>query len=557
MTACGSGSTNNSTTKAAANKQILVTTVPTAGTQDIATMDPALATDLPSGDSLEPVFTGLVSLNDAGSVQAQMASSWDVSADKLTYTFHLKPNLKFSDGTPLTATDVAYSINRALDPATQSPTAPYYLRYIKDATTFNSGKIKTLIGDSLIVVNDSTLEIKLSQPISFFLYTLTYPCSFVVEKSLITKYGNQWINHLDQGGGDGPFKVVKWTHNVGITYVPNPDYYGPQPQLKELEETFYGSADATSSDYLAGKVDDATVPLADYASYSKRPDFYKSLLLQLNSYAMNFNMPPFNNIDIRKAIDLAINKQQITSKIWYNSMLPTNHMIPQGMIGYNPNLKGPDGTTSVTGNPTMAKQLLQEGMKQEGWTSVKQIPSITLTTVDSGIQAQKEESAVIQQDIQDVLGIHINIETVTFDTWLSNTGKGSANPYQFYWYAWIADYGYPEDWTSLLFEPGASNNNMNYGQNHSSDAAAQQAVQKEMTQADTTSNQTQALAMYDDIEQKLVNDVTLIPMEQAFLTVLRKPCVQGVQPNPMEQTPPDDWAKVYISTASCANVSIS
>src|SRR5579884_1862051 len=120
LAACGGGNTG-STTKAAANQQIYVRAL--TGFSDVKTMDPPMETDLYSTQAIMCVFTGLVTLNDKLEVVDQLAASHTVSPDGLTYTFTLKPNLKFSDGTPLTSADVVYSINRALDPATKSPLA--------------------------------------------------------------------------------------------------------------------------------------------------------------------------------------------------------------------------------------------------------------------------------------------------------------------------------------------------------------------------------------------------------------------------------------------------
>ena len=153
------------------------------------------------------VFTGLVELDANGNVVPYLAQSWTESADHLTYTFHLRPNLKFSDGTPLTSADVAYSIDRALQPATKSGTGPYYLRYIKDASALAAGKIKTIIGDSIKTPDASTVAITAAAPIPFFLDALTYPCSYVLEKSLVDKYGSPgFTDHLEEGGGDGPLQ---------------------------------------------------------------------------------------------------------------------------------------------------------------------------------------------------------------------------------------------------------------------------------------------------------------------------------------------------------------
>ena len=100
------------------------------GVSDIKTFDPALSTDVNSIEAIDLVFTGLVQFDDNLKIQPQLASSYDLASDGLKWTFHLRPNLKFSDGTPLTSADVVYSINRALLPATKSVVGPVYLALI-------------------------------------------------------------------------------------------------------------------------------------------------------------------------------------------------------------------------------------------------------------------------------------------------------------------------------------------------------------------------------------------------------------------------------------------
>jgi ABC-type transport system substrate-binding protein len=197
ITACGSGSTTSTQKNlaaASADKQIL--RQPVEG-GDFDSLDPAL-TSSGLGDPYNLIFTGLVGLQDDGTVADQLAASHMVSSDGLTYTFTLRPNLKFSDGTSLTATDVAYSINRTLLPATQS-NVRVYLSLIKDFDKITSGKIPTLVGDSLIVKDDRTISLILSKRAAYFLGALSYSTAYVVEKKLIEKYGNTWTDHLEEG----------------------------------------------------------------------------------------------------------------------------------------------------------------------------------------------------------------------------------------------------------------------------------------------------------------------------------------------------------------------
>ncbi len=184
--ACGSTpQASSGVTKAPASQQIFRFPLPVA---DISTFDPALASDLYSGQSIDMIFTGLVQLNDQLQIQGQLASSWTTSSDGLTWTFHLRPNLKFSDGSTLTAPDVIYSINRSVEPATASPVGPYYLALLKDINLLTSNKIKTLIGDSLLAPDNSTVVIKISKPAAYFLDALSYPTSYAVEPSLISAH---------------------------------------------------------------------------------------------------------------------------------------------------------------------------------------------------------------------------------------------------------------------------------------------------------------------------------------------------------------------------------
>lgn len=551
LAACGgtSGPTPNAHTPLPQNKQVYYSGLE-AGVADIKTFDPALSTDAFSIYAIDDVFTGLVQLNDQLQVEPQLASSYHISSDGTTYTFTLRSNLKFSDGTPLTSQDVVYSINRALDPATASPTGPYYLHYIKDSTKLGvKGGVSTLIGDSLIAPNPTTVEIITDKPYSFFLDALTYSCSYVVEPSLVQKYGKNWTDHLTEGGGDGPWKVKQYQHNKQIVLVPNPTYYGPHPKLSELVYQFYQNAPTVYQAYLANQVDDTYVPTQYYQQDKTRPDFHQVPVLQINYYSMNYLKKPFDNIDIRQAFELAINKDLIVKSVWSGSFIATNHIVPAGMPGYNPNLTGPDGVKGTSGDPSLAKQLFQKGLQEEGYSSVSQLPQITLTYSSGGDQATKNEVAALQQMWQSVLGVSVKTNDIDFNTLTGDETEDAQNPLMFFsGPAWIADYPDPQDWTSLQFCNGCAQNGMNYGQNHSTDAAEQQQVQQELAQADVAPLGNARLQMYEKAEQQLVNDVAWLPMEQAVALGLRKPCVQGVVDNAEGLTPPNDWGNIYLST---------
>lgn len=550
LVACG---TNNGAgnQKATADKQVYI--FPEDGVSDIATFDPGLSTDLPSIQAIDMVFTGLVQLDDKATVRPQLAASWDLAADGLTWTFHLRPNLKFSDGTPLTSTDVAYSIDRALQPAEHSVVGPTYLALIKDSDLLVSGKIKTIINDSLLTPDANTIVIKTNKKAAYFLDALTYSTSYVLEKKLVDQYGKNFTDHLTEGGGDGPFKVAEYTHNKQIIFVPNPNYYGPQPQLSKVIMPFYKDLETLYKAYQVGQVDTTgalSIPSTHFQqAKTLTTEFHQVPQLYINYYTMNYLVKPFDNIHIRQAFDLAIDKSLVVHTVWKDSVIATNHIVPQGMPGYNAALTNPAGTQSTSGDTTKAKALLAQGLQEEGWSSVSQMPAIKLT-YETGVPDIANEVAVLAQMWQNVLGVTVQTEAIDFDKLLTESEAALNNPHglQFWGIAWIADYPDAQDWTTLQFDKGAPYNQANYGQNHSTDATQQQTTQQQLEAADVNPDPTSRLAAYNQAEQQLVNDVAWLPMEQVTVNVLLKPYVKGVIFNAQGLVPPDDWGAVYIAT---------
>src|SRR5215470_15858931 len=203
-----------------------------------AVLDPPLLTWALDAQNAFALRSGLVTFDSSLTrVIPDAASGWDVGGEGAkkgtVYTFHLRTDLHFSDGTPLTADDFAYSIDRALDPhlCDKGAAATYaangqcspgyvpaltYLAHIIGANARAAGTLSTIIGHGdpkkgLNVVDPLTLEIHLDAPIAYFIQTLTYPASFPVEKKLITRYPNgTWVQHLDEGGTNGPWKVASY-----------------------------------------------------------------------------------------------------------------------------------------------------------------------------------------------------------------------------------------------------------------------------------------------------------------------------------------------------------
>jgi oligopeptide transport system substrate-binding protein len=549
---CGSSTpTTTQATKAPASKQVLIW--PIEGVSDIATLDPALSEDVYSGQAISMVFNGLVLYNDKAQIVPDLAQSYSLSADGLTWTFHLRPGLKFSDGSALTSDDVVYSINRALDPATKSGFAASELAPIKDVSLFESGKIKTLIGDSLLAPDPQTVEIVTSVKAAYLLSSLTASVGDVLEKSFVQKYGNSFTSHLvGGGGGAGPFTISAYKSGQDIEFVPNSYFYGAKPQLAKVIFPFYKVTDTGYKAYQAGQIDETIVPTADLSQAKALPNgqFRQNPSLSIEWFTMNYLVKPFNDIKIRQAFALALNKNQIAQFIWKGTVIPTNHIIPEGNIAYNPNLTAPGGVKGTGGDPTLAKQLFNEGLQEEGLTRAT-LPPIVFQVSSGGDQDLSNTYTTAQQMWQNTLGISVKIDDLDFNKLVTDiTGTiGNANVMALS-VGWSGTPD-PYDWTTMQFGKGAGVNLSNYGQNHSTDAAQQQQTQQLMAQADgEVANHNLRIQEDQQAEQQLVNDVAWLPIYQQTNVYVVKPCVVGWPSNPWASILEPDWPNVYISTAT-------
>lgn len=555
LTACGGSQNTTSTTKASDDKQVFQHAI--SGISDIATLDPALAGDGPSTSAIDMVFSGLVQLNNKLEVYGQLAQSWEQSDDGLTWTFKLKPNQTFSDGTPLTSEDVVWSIDRAFAPELKSSSASFYLSLIKDGDKRSNGKIPTLINDSLFAPDPSTVKIIITKKAPYFLQALTYTTSWVLEKKFVEKYGNQkFMEHLGEGGGAGPWIIQSYTHGKEIVFVPNKNYNGTKPQLKKVIFTFYKDAPTTFKAYQVGQTDDAPVPTAnmEQAKRLEQNQLHITPALSISYYTMNYLTKPFNNIKVRQAFALAIDKDKIAHNVRKDTVTATNHIIPKGQLGYYEGLTGPAGVTSTHGDPQKAKQLLEEGLKEEGMT-LASMPKVVFTVATNGSPDAKNEYQAVQQMWKAVLGVDVSINDMDYNQRNQMVGsvQGNPNGLMMWTSGWGADYPDPQDWLDMFVDNQNGGNQFNYAHNSSANVQEQRQTQELIKQADTTLNESERVQLYNKAEQQLVNDVAWIPMSQGNTMMVRKPCVVGIVDNAQGITPPEDWGNIYISTNSlCA-----
>ncbi len=560
LVGCGTGS--NSGNQLDAN-QIFNWPLTHAASFNDLVLDPANVTDLYSTSVINTIDAGLVTTDQNLNVISDMATNWDVSPDGRSYTFHLRSNLRFSDGTPITAQDFAYSIDRALDPnvcvpisgptCSGQPPASTYLIDIKGAADRLSGKIPSLINTGLFVPDAQTLMIKLDKPVAYFLEALTYPTSFPVEQKLIAKYGTDytdhtdWTRHLDEGGDSGPFMIKSYGDGKTLTLVPNPYWYGPKVTLKEIVRQFVADPVNAYNGYRQGQYDYSDVPSQEYQAARDQADFHEIGLLRTNYVGINQGAKPFDNLAVRQAFALALNKQLIVDRVLNGSAFPTNHIVPEGMPGFYDGLTAPGiDSRTVTGDIDTAQKLIKGYFSS--CTTCNGMLKVSLTYPNSDTDRLHTAQAMINMWDTVLSGpwgtVNVEPDPENFidmvTTKFAETVHNSPGAMQMWLLGWSADYPDPQDWLSLQFAQGSPNNAPNY---HDGNGFTAWQL---MAQADVEQNPGMRMGLYNQAEQQLVNDVAWLPYMQPKGIWRIKPYIQGYNPTSLGLISDLDWANVSV-----------
>jgi oligopeptide transport system substrate-binding protein len=508
------------------------------GTQDIHTTDPAQPTDLNSAQAISLMYTGLVNLDAKTlAIKPDIASGWQITNGGTTYTFHLRSGIKFSNGDPVTAQDFAYTFDRTSDPCLQPSASPVAPTYMADIVGFNdryNAKCTTppsapsLIGKGVIALDDTTLQVNLDKPIGFFLDQLTYSTAFVVDKKIVDQYNGDLSQH---SAGTGPFMLQSWQHNSKLVFVPNPYWYGAKTRLTEIDMPEF-QLQSTAFQAFQGKqidvdnfLDSTGYPIAKNGG-GKQWGFFQGPSLYINYVTGNNKIAPFDKLAVRQAFAESMDRDTIANQVLGGYQAPSDHIIPQGMPGYNAQLKG------LAFNPSDAKQKLLSA-----YPDLSKLPTITLE-YNKGTDADKV-AAKLKQDWQTYLGVNVNLNAVDFEKLVTDV---LTNNVQFYSLAWIADYPDPQDWTTLQFTTYGLYDNMNFD-----DPQIDQLVAK----ADVDQNAKERYQLYDQVEELAVDEGAWMPYSQAKTVYVYQNNVHGYIQDAGGLTPPDVWANVYICNGAC------
>ncbi len=503
----------------------------------VNTLDPSQVTDSISNNVLNMVDVNLVKLLPSGNVAPYMAASWKESANHKVYTFTLRSHLHFNNGHPLTAQDVAWSIKRALAPATKSPVALAYLGHIVGSAAFSSGKSHSLSG--VKVVNARTIQISLDAPIAFFLKTLTYPTADILDPKVMSgKTPQTYLTDTCSANvAPGPFKFVCRNHSSSVTsfyssghtpqmtLVPNPAFYGTKPAIKVVMPAI-PDTQTNYKDFQAGGIDVTAIPTTQISNSRHKAGFMQFPTSVVDYITPNETAAPFNNVHCRLALAYAINRDAINTSILHGSQSSTYAVVPKGMMGYYAGANNPHY------NVAKAKAELK---KCPGG-----INNVSLTYQHTSVDIDNEYSAIAH--MWSAVGANINVKPLTFNSWLNVVGKSLAlTKTAITENLWIEDYPDPYDYATLLLRGG---------QNYDIGGFNNPQYNKIVDQAAVEANPTKRAKLYIQAQHIALSQGAWISVGNANGYALVNPKVHGLVGSEafgILVPKNNDWSKVTIS----------
>lgn len=460
------------------------------------------------GDRL--AFSGLLRFAPDLTLQPDLAASWVVSADGLSYTFFLRRDARFQDGRPLTAQDVISSWERAASPEVGSETVLDILGDIVGVRERRDGRAETIAG--LSAPDDYTVQVTLVAPRPAFLLKLTSGAALVVDRANVQR-GAEWYR---QPNGSGPYRLIRWEPGTIKIYERSELYYGAPPATRYMIARLdlgYGGI----SQYMLGAVDQiglSDVELAAIGDIDGRlgAEVREAPRMCTSFVAFDTSRAPFDDPRVRQAFALAVDRQRYQERVLRGTGILAHGLYPPAMPGYDPGFQG------VSFDGDLARQRLAESSYGSG----AGLPAITLTTSGNGLYVDPGVGVLVQM-WQEQLGATIKIEQLEPAGYLRSVrGEGRGN--LFFW-EWCADYPDPANFADTLFGSGSP---QNLGRYHNAD------LDGLLAQADAEPDPARRVALYQQAERMIVDDAAAIFLNHRVDALLVSPRVRGLVRAPFE-----------------------
>ena len=474
-------------------------------------LDPAQITDVSSAVIAVEIFGGLLVLDRDLRIAADLAESVPgpmINDDgTVTYRFTIRQNATFHDGKRITAEDFKWSLERNLHPETLSPTAPDFLGDIVGAAEYVRGRADEVVG--IQVVDEHTLDITILQATPVFLYKMTYPTAYVLDRDQVEADPERWALNPN---GSGPFKLTEWQLGEGLTLERFDDYHLEPARVEKVSVRFAGgSVEQFENDELdqafvgINDIERVRDPASDLnAQYVTRSE------LSIFYLAFNVATPPFDDVNVRLALAHAIDKTTITQEVQADLLVQARQILPPGLAAHDPDYPG------LVFDPELAQEYLAESR----YAGTPLLDEIRLTI--SGAGATPGPSIEAIQDMwRQHLGLEVQIQQVEFASFISDLDRGL---YGFFSLGWSLDYPDPHNVLDYKFYSASLGNDVQLDD---------EAIDALLEQARYSLDQELRTGIYQQVDNMLVEQAVWIPLYYSVAHELVKPYVRDYEPTRM------------------------
>lgn len=453
-------------------------------------------------------MVGLTEFDKGLKPAPMIARSWDVLNGGKTIVFHLRDDVLWSDGKKVRAQDFEYSWKRLLHPKTASEYA-YILFDIVNAEAFHQGKVDD---DRLVGVtakDDQTLEVRLKHPAFYFVSITTFDVTYPQRRDIIERFGSKWTEP-DHIVTNGPFVLASWKHEDEIQLRANPNFFLGKPAIEKVEMFMINEKTTALTLYEQGRLDfldNHSIPIFEKPRLAKTAGFRRVPQLRGYYYGFATDRKPFDDVRVRKAFALAIDRS-VFPKILHGGEEPATSWIPPGMLAYNPKI-------GLHHNPVEARRLLREA----GYPGGKGFPPVTL-----GYNTD-EDHKIVAEAIQGIwkrnLGVLVRLENQEWKVYLS---KLQTDPPHIFRLGWGADFPDPDNFMRL-FTSLSGNNNTRW-KNPRYDELIELAAREWKTE--------QRIQLYDQAQKILCEtDLPIVPLFTTAESTVLNPRFTGLEYNAM------------------------
>ena len=498
------------------------------------TLDPALNAAIDGGNTLITIEEPLLIIDENNEVQPGQAESYEVSDDGLTWTFHMRDGLKWSDGSDLTAADFEYSFKRLASPDTAAPYAETVVGMIDGyqgaiGNPDEDGNTTTDPDWDALNVHASedgkTLTVQLSYPCSYFDKLASFVATSPVQQATVEANGDAWCTEPDTYVCNGPYMITEWTPSERIVLSKNPYYVGGWDSSKIVSDTItlllLEDSSASYAAYNSGEAQLVKdVPTDEIPSLTRAEDggdFYLDEIMGTYYISLNDQEEPFTDVRVRKALSLAIDRDYVANTIMQGIYTPATALVGPGIVdenGYfmdNANGGEPYISDDYEANLEEAKSLLAEA----GYPDGEGFPTITYSANDAGYHIPVAEYL---QQAWGELGITMNIDKVE---WSSFIPMRRAGDYDISRNGWSMDYNDPSNMLEL-FTTNNGNNDGKYANPEFDQVIEDSRV------ADKTTH----FEKLHEAEDILMNDAACIPVAYYNDFWLQSPSLKGTWHSP-------------------------